>query len=193
MKRRMVGLLVVLALLATLFAIPSVASAAETATVTISATPTYLCVSISYNDAHDSSWAVGTVAASTAWYWWDDEGGAQAEPGWALASGDCAASLTNCGSIASDIDGNITNFTGGVGWTCVTGAVGENTVQVTAYPEGAANEAAGVELESGTNHEVIDNLAASASKGIELSLETGTFTDGDAKSATVTFVIRAHT
>lgn len=192
MRRKLVGLLVILAIVVALVAIPAVSLAATTAEVTITATPTFLCMTIAYNDSHDSSWAVGTVAESTAWYWWDDEGGGQAEPGWALANADCAGNLTNCGSIACDIDGNITNFTGGAGWTVTTGAVGADTVQVTAYAEGVANEAAGVELESGTNHEIYDNLAASGVIGVDLSLETGTFSDGVAKSATVTFVIRAH-
>lgn len=188
-KRVIVGLLV-LSVLAGLLIMPTVASAATSSTVTISATPSYLCMTLTYNDAHDDSWAVGTVAESST-YWWDDEGGAQATPDFPLPLADCAGIITNCGSVASDVDVHGHSFTGGVGWTITTGAPGENSVQITAYEAGCANEAAGIEVDTG-DLEFLDNRSAGNATNVELSLETGTFTDGVAKSSSVTFTIRSH-
>lgn len=196
MKKRIVGLLAVLVVLASLVVIPtSMASASTNATVSIGATPEYLCMTLTFNDSHDTSWALGTVSASSV-YWWDDEGGAQVSPfPGALANANCAGNITNCGSIASDVTAEVANFTGGVGWTITVGAPGANTVQVTAYPEGCADEATGTELANApTDLPLFENIAAAASLGIELSLETGTFTDGVAKASTgVVFTIIAHT
>ena len=190
MRKMIVVIMVVLALVIGTVAI---ASAAPTATVSISATPSYLCMTLTFNDAHDGSWALSTVAESSV-YWWDDEGGAQVSPfPGALAFGDCAGNITNCGSIAADITAEVADFTGGVGWTITVGAPGANTVQVTAYPEGCADEATGTELANApADLPLFEDIAAAASLGVELSLETGTFTDGVAKSSTgVVFTITA--
>ena len=169
------------------------ASALDEATVSISAQPDYLCMTLTFNDAHDGSWNTGTVGESLT-YWWDDEGGAQVSPfPGALAFANCAGNITNCGSGTRDITAEVADFTGGLGWNITTGAPGAATVQVTFYPEGCADEATGVELDNAPV-DVYENLATTASIGVELSLETGTFTDGAAKSSTgVVFTIIAHT
>ena len=165
------------------------ANALTTATVTITATPDYLCMTLTFYDSHDGSWALSTIPESTT-YWWDDEGAYPgAPPSFALAIGDCAGNITNCGSGTRDITAQCADFTGGDGWNLVTGAPGSGEVQVTVYFEGVANEAAGTELDNGVI-DVYEDLATSTSIGVELSLETGTFTDGVAKSSTgVVFVI----
>jgi hypothetical protein len=191
MKKRIVGLLAVLILVISAILVPAIASADTTATVSIGATPSYLCMTLTFNDAHDGSWAVGTVAASTT-YWWDDESEAQVSPfPGALAFADCAGNITNCGSITSDITVECADFTGGVGWNLTTGAPGENTVQVTAYMEGCADEATGTEVDNAPV-DLHEDITAAQSLGVELSLETGTFTDGVAKASTgVVFTITA--
>ena len=183
MKKKIVGLLSVVTLLIALIAIPTAANAATTATVTITATPQYLAITI--NGGANVNWSVGTVAADST-YW--QKGGS--EPSWPIADADCSFTLANAGSVASDIDVKGTNFTGGVGWTLTTGSPGENTVRVTAYASGM-QKADGKKLTT-SDQEFVDNLAASGTKKGELSLETGTFTDGEQKSSTVTFTIRVH-
>jgi hypothetical protein len=190
-KRVLVGLMVLGLVVAGLL-VPAIASAGVTGTVTITAQPTYLCMTLTFNDAHDGSWDLGTVAEATT-YWWDDEGGAQAAPSWALAFADCAGNITNCGSVTSDITVECADFTGGSGWNLTTGAPGANTVQVTAYMEGCASEGAGIEVDNAPT-ELKDSITAAQSLGVEISLETGTFTDGAAKSTTGTvFTIVTHT
>jgi len=189
-------IVVILAVLALTVGMAVPAFAGTTGIVSITGTPYYLCMTLTFNDAHDGSWALGTVG-ETATYYWDDEGaypGASPFPG-ALALADCAGNITNCGSVAADVSAECADFTGGVGWTITVGAVGANTVQVTAYPEGCADEATGTELANApTDLPLFEDIAAAASLGVELSLETGTFTDGAVKSSTgVVFTIHAAT
>ena len=188
-------IVVILAVLTLTVGMAIPAFALTTATVTITGTPSYLCMTLTFNGGHDGSWAMGIVGESSV-YWWDDEGGSQVSPfPGALAFANCAGNITNCGSVAADVSAECANFTGGVGWTITVGAVGANTVQVTAYPEGCADEAAGTELANApTDLPLFEDIAAVASLGVELSLETGTFTDGVAKSSTgVVFTIHTAT
>ena len=190
--KKMIWVGIIVATLLAGFLVPAIASAGTTGIVSISAQPDYLCMTLTFNDGHDGSWDLGTVAESTAWYWWDDEGAGQVEPSWGLAFADCAGNITNCGSGIRDITVECADFTGGGGWNLTVGAVGAGTVQVTAYVEGCASEAAGIEVDNAPT-ELYDSLAGAASKGVEISLETGTFPDVTAKSSTgVVFTITAH-
>jgi len=182
-------IVVILAVLTLTVGMAVPAMAAPTATVSIAAQPDYLCMTLTFNDGHDGSWDTGTVGESLT-YWWDDEGGASVSPfPGALAFADCAGNITNCGSGTRDITAEVADFTGGLGWNITTGAPGAATVQVTFYPEGCADEATGAELDNAPI-DVYEDLATTASIGVELSLETGTFTDGVAKSSTgVVFTI----
>jgi len=189
MKRMIVVILAVLTLVIGM-AVP--AMAAPTATVSITATPYYLCMTLTFYDAHDASWALGSIGEGAVYYW-DDEGVYPgAAPSFALALADCAGNITNCGTVG-DITVECTDFTGGAGWNLVVGAPGANEVQVTAYLEGCANEAAGTEVDNAPAT-LLHSLAAATSIGVELSLETGTFPDINAKSSTgVVFTIVADT
>jgi len=184
-------IVVILAVLALTVGMAIPAFATPTAIVSIAAQPDYLCMTLTFNDAHDGSWDAGAVGESAV-YWWDDEGGAQVSPfPGALAFANCAGNITNCGYGTRDITAECADFTGGGGWNLTTGAPGAGTVQITFYPEGCADEATGIELDN-SPIDVYEDLATTASIGVELSLETGTFTDGVAKSSTgVVFTITA--
>lgn len=174
MKRRIfIGLLLAV-ILVMLPLVPVLA--ATTQDVTVTATPSYVALTNS-----EASWAIGTVSASTS-YWWTSDTEAPAEP---FIDGDMKSTITNTGSVAEDIDIKATNFTGGVGWTLTSDAAGENTVRMKAGKTGDANEAAMVTLTTG-DQELVDSLAASGTKLWCMKLETGTFTDGVEKSSTVT-------
>ncbi len=156
--------------------------AATTQDVTITATPTYIAMTNS-----EASWAIGTVSTSTTYYWTAD-GLVPAEP---LVDGDMKSTITNTGSVAEDIDIHDHDFTGGVGWTISTDdSPGENEVSLRAGITGMANRAAMVQVIT-TDAELVDSLAASGTKMWCLELETGTFTDGVAKSGTVTLTASA--
>ena len=188
-------IVVILAVLVLTVGMAVPAFADDNATVSISAQPDYLCMTLTFNGGHDGSWALGTIGETDTFYWHDEGGYPDAGPSWAgaLAFADCAGNITNCGSGTRDITAEVADFTGGLGWNITTGAPGAATVQVTFYPEGCADEATGVELDNAPV-DVYEDLATTASIGVELSLETGTFTDGVAKSSTgVVFTIHAAT
>jgi hypothetical protein len=171
MRKSILAILLALALVV----IPAgSALAAPSAGVTITATPaTYVSIS---NDT--PSWTVGTVDKSTD-YWW--KGSA---PTWPLGDGGCTATITNDGNVTENIAIKGIDFTGGVGWTLVTGAPGSNEVRLTAWKSGD-NEGAGINLTT-SDQTFISSLAATGTKKWEMRMTTGTFTDNALKTGTVT-------
>jgi len=163
------------------------AMAATEQVITITATPTFMSMAFSFNDSHDSSWAIGLVAESGD-YWWDDEGGAQATPGEPVVFDDCAGNLTNDGSVNIDVDLNVGNWTGGAGWG-INATVGENLVVMLGICEDDANEAAALVLTE-VDQELITALTPDDWLGVDLKLETGTFTDDVEKATSATYTVR---
>jgi len=180
MKRILVGILVstILAI-----ALVSPALAATTQTVTITATPTYIALTNS-----EDTWAVGTVAGSTA-YWWTSDSNAPDEP---FVDGDMKSTITNTGSVAEDIDVKVAAFTGGAGWTISTDdSPDEGEISIRAGITGTANEAGMIQVIT-TDTELVDGLASSGTKKWCMEMETpATFTDGVEKSGTVTLTATA--
>lgn len=162
-----------------------VAQAATTADVTITATPSYIAMTISNSP---NTWAIGPVSENTTYWWTVGDVAPDPEP---FEDADMKETITNTGSVAEDIDVKVAAFTGGVGWAISTDdSPGENQASVRAGITGTTNAAAMVQVIT-TDSEIIDNLAASGTKKVCLSLETGTFTDGVAKSGTLTYTASA--
>ena len=158
--------------------------AATTATVTITATPEYLAVT---NDS--GNWVIGGIASATTVYFTADSL-IMAEP---LVDGDMKGTLTNTGSVASDINIKCADFTGGVGWNIreADNVPGADEAAIRAGITGMANRAAMIQVKN-TDMKLVDNLAAAGTKMWGAELLTGTFTDGVAKSATLTLTISKH-
>jgi hypothetical protein len=180
-KHRIATLLLVLAsIVAALIPFTS-AFAATSADVTVTATPTYIAVTNGV-----SGFAVSLVAESNAdSYWWKSDGTVQSKPAEPFVDGGMASTITNTGSVNEDIKVKVTSttWTGGVGWT-VAGTVGVDTIVVKAGITGMANEAAMVTL-TGSDQTLKSALAAAGTVKWTLHVETGTFTDGAAKSGMV--------
>jgi len=161
------------------------AFAADSADVTVTATPTYIALTNS-----EATWALGTVAASTT-YWWTADGN-EPDPNETYEAADMKSTITNTGSAAEDIDIEATDFTGGVGWTLDDAAVDADQVmlgwQITGGSTGTINYMESADAAA----ELKDDLASSGTVKWMMQLKTGTFTDGDAKSCTVTVSARAH-
>lgn len=156
-----------------LVAVPTIAMAATSQDVTITATPTYISISNT-----PGSEPLGTLSeSSTVW-------AHGADPGDPIAEVNCTFNVTNEGSVATKVQIKATDFTGGDGWTLSNTTVGNNTVILAAGVEGDAQSAM-VNLTT-SNQDFIASLAASASKDWEFSLTTGNFTDGAEKSSTLT-------
>jgi len=159
--------------------------AATTATVTITATPEYVAMTMSN---HPATWALGVVIENTTYYWTADTL-VPAEP---LEDGDMKETITNTGSVTSDVDVKCADFTGGVGWTLsADDSPGANEINLRAGITGMANRAAMVQVTNG-DIELIDSLAAAGTKMWCMELETGTFTDAVAKSGVTTLTISKH-
>lgn len=184
--RLLVPILMAVALsLTPMLANPQPVAAAPTVEITITATPEYESMTIS-NDPN--TWAIGAIAAGTTVYWTADDL-VPAEP---LVDGDMHETLTNNGSVTSDITIECADFTGGVGWTLSADETpGLNEVNLRAGITGMANMAAMIQVVNAPA-ELVDSIAAAGTKKMCLILETGTFGDGVAKSGTVTLTIAIH-
>lgn len=182
MKRFIKAVLpILLAIVLALSVVPTMA--ATTQDVTITATPEFLALT---NDS--GNWSIGAIAEAATVYFTAD-GLVPAEP---LVDGDMKGTLTNGGSVTSDIDIKCANFTGGVGWALSADETpGENEVNLRAGITGMANLAAMIQVVN-ADTELVDSLAASGTIKWCMILEAGTFTDGAAKSGTVTLTISKH-
>jgi hypothetical protein len=178
MKLKILGSLILAIVTVLAMTIPTYA--ATTADVTVSATPEYLALT---NDS--GNWAIGTVQENTLYHFTADSL-IVAEP---LVNGDMKGTLTNAGSVTSDIAIHGHNFTGGVGWTLsADNTPGENEVAIRAGITGMANRAAMIQVIS-TDTDLKTSLSAAGTIMWSMELLTGTFTDGVAKSSTVTLTI----
>jgi hypothetical protein len=178
--RGWLGKLLVVVGIAALLSVPLMpvtVMAVTTADVTVTATPEYLAMTNS-----EDNWTIGNIAEA-ATKWWTPTGVAPAEP---LVDGDMNSTIANTGSVTSDVAVHGHAFTGGVGWA-ITGA-GADAVTMKWGITGDANIAAMTTLTT-SDVDLKANLAAAGTIKWCMSLLTGTFTDGVAKSTTVTLTI----
>lgn len=167
------------------FALPVFADADDT--VTITATPTYIAMTLTPSSP---TWALSTIDENATYYWTADDL-VPAEP---LVNGDMKNTITNTGSVNEDFNIKCANFTGGAGWTLSADETpGENEINLRAGITGMANLAAMIQVEN-DDSELIDNLPHTSSNTMMwcMILESGTFTDGVAKSGTVTITAVEH-
>jgi hypothetical protein len=165
-----------------LASVPILVSAATTATVTITATPTYIALT---NDT--GNWAIGVVVETTTYYFTADDL-VPAEP---LVDGDMKGTITNTGSVAEDIDVKCADFTGGVGWSIsADDSPAADEVSIRTGITGMENRAAMIQTIN-TDTELKDNLAAAGTIKWCAELETGTFGDGVAKEGILTLTASA--
>jgi len=186
MKRILVTLLAVLVLVLSQV-VP--AFAAPTATVTITATPEYLAITISNDPV---TWAIGNIAENATVYW--TVGNIPPDPT-TFEDADMMETLTNTGSITSNIKISAETFvSAGAGdWTISADETpGLDEISLRAGITGTVTEAAMVQVANTPGVELVHALASLGTKKFCMKLLTGTFTDGDAQSGTVTLTISKH-
>lgn len=110
-------------------------------------------------------------------------------PTFPLGDSACYFAVTNNSTAPVNITISANNFTGGVGWTLISGSpVGLlNQVRMTAYKSGDGSGNGVILTNSGQSF--ISGLGATPpnnTKKWEIELETGTFNDGVQKSSTIT-------
>lgn len=115
-------------------------------------------------------------------YWANDSA-----PTFPLDDTECYFTVTNEGSATINISINASDFTGGLGWTLVSGTPGSGEVRMKAGVSGDANEGATVIL-TASPVSFMTSIAGNTSVKWELKLETGIFTDGVAKESHITLV-----
>jgi hypothetical protein len=137
-----------------------------------------------YDIANDpTTKAFGVVAPSSTYY---AKGSAPSNP---VQNGECTYTLTNSGDTVKILV-KVSNGTGGVGWTAVTGSPSENCFRITAYQTGT-NPASGIVLKL-SDQQFIASLAAGTTYW-DFKFETGSsFTDGVQKTITITFTAVAE-
>jgi hypothetical protein len=102
-----------------------------------------------------------------------------------VVDGNCTFTITNSTTFAVKININMTNFTGGGGWTLSSSSPDGTHTRVTAYYSGEALASATVLTTS--DQVFIASLAGSATKKWDFKWETPTsFADRTQKSATIT-------
>lgn len=178
MKRILLMLTVIVVLIQLVMPIGS-AQAATTGTITTTATPSYVSIVV-----WPTTWAIGTVDASTTYF------AAGSTPSWPLNNGECEFHANNTGSVAIDVNIKATDFAGGVGWTLAADP-GEDIVDMRAWQAYEYPTEAWCINMTTSNQEMWTSQAASNQTYFELALSVGTFTDGVEKTSTVTLTASA--
>jgi hypothetical protein len=161
------------------------AMASTNAEVTITATPEYLAMTNS-----EDNWTLGMVAASTT-YWWTPTGVA---PAGAIDDAECNSTLTNTGTVTSDIKIHGHNFAAAAGaWALdVNGSPAADNVTIKYGWSGLGDVGSMQFLTlSDTFVTTLAPSSANTSKWL-MSLETGTFTAGDDETGIVTLTVFKH-
>jgi hypothetical protein len=170
------------------------AFALTTADVTVTATPEYLAMTLS--DGGTNTWAIGIIAESTT-KWYTAAGTAPTEAG--FLDSEMKIVITNTGSIAENFKVHGHDFTsGGASWVLseddspsadevslrigFTGVVGEANMTQIIHED-----------TDGNTPTQLHNVAAAGHMDACLELETGTFSDGVAKSGVITVTCVKHT
>lgn len=165
--------------------------AATTATVTITATPEYLAMTLT--DGGTNTWAIGAVAESATKWYTADSNAPSPEP---FEDSDMKIVITNTGSVHENFKIHGHDFTGGVGWVLSEDdSPAADEVSIRVGGTGTTNEAAMTQVIHEDASPTVFHDIGETSGHIDacLELETGTFTDGTAKSGTLTVTAEKHT
>lgn len=172
--------------------------AATTATITVTATPAFIGISIA-----QSTWTIngidgsGKIAPATTYY--SNGTGATGDvtaPNNPVIDGDCYFEVTNTSTVATDMTGNMSDFTGGDAMTNInTGYTnnGANAYGASTYTTGAAWPAGAVILKSSASSAIKSSVAASTPLffGIAIKTQSGAWASGTGETSTVTVTATA--
>lgn len=184
MRRLLVSLVLVLALLA----FPASGVFAETSqNVTVSASPSYICIANA-----PGAWTINSetgnskLATSTTYY--SNPLGSTTVPSDPVVDGECTFTITNTSSVAIDLTVNFPNFTGGDAMANGnSGSGGEGTFGAYSYCTGMTYSTGKVVAQASGSAVMKDALAATTNImwGLTLSTQTDAWASGTAMSSTV--------
>lgn len=195
MKRTILGLVVVVALLAGVLS-PSLAFAATSANVTVTGAPSFIAVTNSPN-----TWTIngidgnGYIAPDTQYY--ANPSGASGDvtpPTATVVDGDCYFTLTNASSsIPLDITVNWGNFSGGDAMTNSNDKTtnGANSFAAASYCTGMTYSSAPDAKVTGSSLMKDELSAATLKWGLYIETQSGDWSSGSVMTSTVTITATA--
>ena len=182
--RGMFGWLITAVIVMAFVLTPSVAFAADTAVVEISASGSY--VSITNTEA---TWPIGTLNA-TQDYWWN---GNNTDPEWPLDDVNCTSTITNTGTVDCNLTIQGVNFTGDTQWT-LAAAGGADEIALKVGISGVTDEPNMTVINGTAGQYFMNTLTWNATNTTqwEMMIESPTsFSDGVAKASNVTLTATA--
>jgi len=199
MKRIKRGLLSLVLALVLLVGLTVPVLAATSVPITITATPTYLCIAIAQN-----TWLIngidgsGVIHKNTTYY--SNAAGASGDvtaPTNPVDIGECYFVIDNTSTVITDITGNLPTFVGGDAMTNTdTGYAtnGANAFGASTYITGAAWPAGVVILKSAASDPIKASLAATTDLefGVAIKIKSGDFTSADNQIGTLTVTVIEH-
>lgn len=190
-NRFMAILLLMVAIVAVLVtALP--ASAATTAVVTVTNTPQYLAITITSTYNFNGISSRGVLPNTT---YYSNPLGQTTAPSTTVVDGECALTITNTSSVATDLTANWSDMSGGSDNSTNgnTGTQGATTFGAYTYFSGQTI-ASKVLCKSSGSATAYSNLGASTNIkcGLQLNEQTNAWTAGTASTSTVTFTTAAH-
>lgn len=179
------------------------ALAATTAVVTVTSTPAFIGISISpttYTLNSDNSGS-GKVDPNTAYY--SNPLGGTTAPSATVVDGECDFAITNTSTIATDLTGNMSDFSGGSDdSTNVNQSAGDNNTSSTAtaylayaYYSGETFASKVLLKKAGSaTGNFKSNLGATTNikVGFQLTTQTDAWTGGTGATSTITITATAH-
>lgn len=179
-----------------LTAIPALA--ATTATITVTATPSFIAIAIAQN-----TWTIngidgsGKIAINTTYY--SNGTGASGDvtaPNNPVVDGDCYFEIANTSTVATDMTANMSDFAGGDAMTNInTGYAnnGANQYGASTYTTGAAWPAGAVILKSSASAALKASVGATTNVffGIAIKTQSGAWASGTNETSTVTVTATA--
>jgi hypothetical protein len=197
-KKKWSLILSVFLALVTILYIAVPASAATTATITVTSTPAFIGISIAQN-----TWTVNGIDGNTfsninTTYYSNATGasGDVTAPENPVVDGDCYFTMANTSTIPTNITANMVDFTGGDASANInTGYAtnGAGTYGASTYISGAAWPAAAVILKSAASAAMKASLAASTALkfGVAIKTQSGAWAAGTGMTSTITVTATA--
>jgi len=188
MKRWLIVLIALVVLL-----VPSTAFAATSATVTVTATPSFISITIA-----QSTWTIngidgsGKIAPNTTYY--SNATGATGDvtpPSATVVDGECYFMVDNTSSVVTDLTTNMIHFTGGDAMQNIdTGYTtnGANAFGASTYISGAAWPGGAVILKNAASAAMKVDLAATTDLyfGVAIKTQSGAWSSGSNMTSTIT-------
>ena len=169
------------------------AFAATSQDVTVTATPSYICIVVAPSDYNIGGAGVKIAKATT---YYSKVGSETVAPSATVLDAECAFTITNTSTVATNITVNFPHFTGGDAMQNIdTGYTtnGANAFGASGYVSGLAWPGGAVILKNTGSAALISSLGATTNKkfGFAIKTQSGDWTSGDAMTSVVTVTATA--